>query len=161
MCTLTCTCSFRKLESFVVAMETQVPRSHHLPTSPILLYPSWQSVNFGALATRSQGARDKWKKPGRRGREAGWGRRWEQTGFRWRGGEPLWDAHATSPLLCGFFALPPSPLVNVEVAAVFSHHRLWSASSVPGGGAHINNALGSTNTCTQYPQGTPSPKWTA
>lgn len=148
MRTPTCTCSFRKLESFVVVMETRVPRSYHLPTSQSLLYPLWQSVHFGASAGDPMaGSRGQLleAEQTRQEQKGGWVRRWEETGCRWRRAEPSCKTHAPAlPFSVAFLVIPapphptpPTPLprpVNVEVAAVFPHHRLWSASSVPGGG---------------------------
>lgn len=137
--TPTYTCSFRKLESRAVVMETQVPRSYHLPTSQTLLYPSWHSAicSFGTERPRPDGGDSyrRWHKPSGSKMEAGHGGESEQvtadwTVMRWRGRACLCDI---SPLLCGFFDQPPSRRVNVRAATVFPHHRLWSASSVPGG----------------------------
>lgn len=137
--TPTYTCSFKKLESRAVVMETQVPRSYHLPTSQTLLYPSWHSAicSFGTERRRPDGGDSyrRWNKPSGSKMEAGHGGESEQvtadwTVMRWRGRACLCDI---SPLLCGFFDQPPSRRVNVRAATVFPHHRLWSASSVPGG----------------------------
>lgn len=112
-------------------------RSPALTTSPPPDYPSWQAVNFGPSACDPMaGSRGQFLEVEQTLQEqkGGWVRRWEQTGFQM---ERRW---ASSPHLCGFSGHPlpasPHPLpwpVNVEVAAVFPHHRLWSASSVPGG----------------------------
>lgn len=137
--TPTYTCSFRKLESCVVVMETQVPRSYHLPTSQTLLYPSWHSAicSFGTERSRPDGggSYQRWNKPGGSQMEAGHGGEQARAGyhrlnchemkrrrvFMWHLSPPLW-----------FFGPPPSR-DNVRATAVFPHHRLWSASSVPGG----------------------------
>lgn len=112
------------------------------------------------LVTQSQGLLLEVEESSRSRREGGtkWGGSKQVAGdlkvWRWRGREHV-CGHSRSR--CPFLCLSLS-LVDVGVATMFPHHRLWSASSLPGGFASIMHlgpcARTHTDTHTRYPQRT-------
>lgn len=107
----------------------------HFSNSPLPLRDALQSVHLEASArdpvagTVTGGGADPAGAKWRLGEAARTGYRRPNCHEMKGGGSFMW--HVSPSLWLSGHPLPR--LVNVRVAAVFPHHRLWSASSVPGG----------------------------